>query len=508
MKSSFILPLLLLVVLPLAGLAWLGVRTLEGERARVRESLGRVMEQRLGEMNGSIAQAIGAVERELIQALSISDESTSTLRELPRQQRMIQQLTLLTPDGRRIHPPMVPSQQSNEEADFLLRSAAWWQSGVKLGTNATEVESSPDQGWQSWYHGTGPRYLFWHRLHSGNLLAAEVPTAALLAEVIAKLPASQAADTSSFKLSDPQGMSWYEWGAFTGPGLTRRGNLPPPLGAWGMSISIPDATAQHEGDWSLQLVGALSVAAVLMGLIAFYLYRESAREMRLAGQRVSFVNQVSHELKTPLTNISLYAELAAQRLPEAAEPARECLQVVTSECARLGRLIGNVLTFSKHQRGSLQPRMQDFDLGELLNSIIEQFRPALDARHLQLRTEFLISRLQRSDPDMLGQIVGNLLSNVEKYAGQDSEVLLRAEQMETSLQLLVRDHGPGIPAALQHRIFEAFYRVSDNANDGHAGTGLGLSIARDLARSLGGDLQCQSPATGPGALFIFTLPNA
>ena len=98
------------------------------------------------------------------------------------------------------------------------------------------------------------------------------------------------------------------------------------------------------------------------------------------------------------------------------------------------------------------------------------------------------------------------MSNVEKYAGSGGEVILCAKQSPTATFISVRDHGPGIPPAHQERIFEAFYRVSDNLSDGHSGTGLGLSIARDLARSLGGDLRCETPP-GTGALFILTLPN-
>ena len=165
-----------------------------------------------------------------------------------------------------------------------------------------------------------------------------------------------------------------------------------------------------------------------MSLIAWHLYRESSREMRLAGQRVSFVNQVSHELKTPLTNISLYAELAEQRLPEDADATRECLQVVTTESARLSRLISNVLTFSKHQRGSLQPRLAEVNLQELLSGIVEQFRPVLAAKGHRLNADLSISRAVRTDADMVGQIIGNLLSNVEKYAGAGGEVILCAKQ--------------------------------------------------------------------------------
>ena len=506
MKSSFVLPLLLLVALPLAGLAWLGARMVDGERARVREGLAQVMEERLAEMNTVISQALQATERELSQALTLDDESTDSLREISRNQRLIQQVVLFTADGQRRHPSMKLEEQSNEEAAFMERTASLWQSGVRLGSTVNESGTAPDQGWQAWFHGNGPHYLYWHRLVSGNVLAAEIPTASLLAEVIAKLPASQSSDASGFQLTDPEGTSWYEWGTPPAQSLTKRAPLPAPLSAWSLSVQMADVVGHSASPWNLQLILGLATAAIVMGLIAWHLYRESSREMRLAGQRVSFVNQVSHELKTPLTNISLYAELAEQRLPEDADAARECLQVVTTESARLSRLISNVLTFSKHQRGSLQPRLAEVNLQELLSGIVEQFRPVLAAKGHRLNADLSISRTVRTDADMVGQIIGNLLSNVEKYAGAGGEVILCAKQSPAASLISVRDHGPGIPAVHQERIFDAFYRVSDNLSDGHSGTGLGLSIARDLARSLGGDLRCETPL-GSGALFILTLPN-
>ena len=478
-----------------------------GERARLRESFQVVMEQRASEVTSGIQQSIGKMERELQRALTTDRLDAETLREIPRRERLVQEIFLIDPQGKRLHPSVVAGLQSNDEVAFLSRSEAFWKSGDRLNATTDDAGNAPTQGWHVWYHGAGPRYLFWKALPGGQLLGAEVPPASLMAEIIASLPANHD-EESAFDLIDSRGRSIYQWGQVSTGGITVKQPLPAPLNGWLLHCTMPDPVAKGAGQWQTNLFLGLGAAGLVLGLIAFHLYRESARESRLAGQRVSFVNQVSHELKTPLTNISLYAELASQQLPEDATHAQECLEIVTSESARLGRLIGNVLTFSKHQRGNLQPRLAECDLAAATRAIVEQFRPALEAKLIKLNLSIPTLVPIRTDADMLGQILGNLLSNVEKYAATGEKLDITVEQSEKATKFTVRDYGPGIPASMHERIFEPFFRVSDKLSDGSTGTGIGLGIARDLARLLGGELKSQSPATGTGAQFILTIHHA
>jgi signal transduction histidine kinase len=202
----------------------------------------------------------------------------------------------------------------------------------------------------------------------------------------------------------------------------------------------------------------------------------------------------------------LYAELATERLPENSDAARECLDVVTSESARLGRLIGNVLTFSKHQHGRLQPRLAKVNLAATLLNTVEQFRPSLEEKGVQISLELEPVMQLETDADMVGQIIGNLLSNVEKYAAGGKAVRIVSKRGNGVAEISVMDQGPGIPKGLCERIFEPFYRISDKLSDGTTGTGIGLGISRELARLLGGNLiALPSPASG-GSHFLLTLP--
>ena len=225
--------------------------------------------------------------------------------------------------------------------------------------------------------------------------------------------------------------------------------------------------------------------------------------MREAVQRVSFVNQVSHELKTPLTNIRMYAELLERDSDEKNERLGRHIDVIVSESRRLSRLIGNVLTFSRKQRQTLEIHPKPGVVDDVVQSVLDHFRPALEAKRIELEFKRGASESVSFDSDALEQIVGNLIGNVEKYGAAGKYMELASQRRGDVVEITVADRGPGLPARERKRIFEPFYRVSSAHTDGVVGTGIGLSIARDLARLHGGDLRLDP--TEIGARFRVTL---
>src|SRR5207244_3501290 len=121
----------------------------------------------------------------------------------------------------------------------------------------------------------------------------------------------------------------------------------------------------------------LGLAAVLLALLllALYFHRESTRALRDAAERVSFVTRVSHELKTPLTNVRLYAELLEDSLEGSDEGTLKRLGIIVSESQRLARLINNILTFSKHRQNKLSIQEQPVVIDDLVEGVLEQFTP-------------------------------------------------------------------------------------------------------------------------------------
>ncbi|MCA9526810.1 MAG: HAMP domain-containing histidine kinase, partial [Myxococcales bacterium] len=217
------------------------------------------------------------------------------------------------------------------------------------------------------------------------------------------------------------------------------------------------------------------------------------------------VNQVSHELKTPLTNIRMYAELLADELDDEDDRAARHVAIIEGESQRLSRLIGNILTFARKQRETLRLRPTEAVIDDVIRDAIEGFAPSLERCGVAVAFEPGAPATVRVDADALGQILGNLLSNVEKYA-HGGPVRITAVQTPTDTTITVHDSGPGIPRGDRQRVFEPFERLSDALEEGVSGTGIGLGIARDLARLHGGDLTLLP--TERGAAFELRLRHA
>lgn len=241
--------------------------------------------------------------------------------------------------------------------------------------------------------------------------------------------------------------------------------------------------------------GLLAFLVALAGFIAFFYLN---RALRLAERRVSFVNQVSHELKTPLTNILLNADLAI----DGADPAgRRRLTMIQEESRRLSRLIDNVLTYAQRDRRPPDLSLSSVSLHSLIEEVAAQFRPSLERRGIALSIVGDPSIRARINSDAFSQILGNLLSNTEKYAASGGIARIETEAAGTDVLVRVIDAGPGIPRNERERIFLPFHRLGDELTEGASGTGLGLSIARDLAERMGGALHLRSEMSASGAVF-------
>ncbi|MEI6085270.1 MAG: HAMP domain-containing sensor histidine kinase, partial [Verrucomicrobiota bacterium] len=355
-------------------------------------------------------------------------------------------------------------------------------------------EGATDHGWYVWFWGNGFNLVYWRRDNAGNIIATEVDRARLIADIIAALP-DAGTQRGRITLADATGDTLYQWGNYV-PSPTEIPQttlaLGAPLNTWKLSSYAPPTGLDRSVLLTL-LAGLAAVAVALTGL-AIYFYRENTRELREATRRVSFVNQVSHELKTPLTNIRMYAELLENELPE----TNRHVSVIVAESQRLSRLIANVLRFARPH--TLHKTTGTVD--NIVKSVIEDFTPALAAKNVTVNFTGNAPTPIEFDADALQQILGNLLSNVEKYApGNPIEITSQQTGVETIIT--VTDHGPGIPSAHRDDIFKPFYRLSNQLSDGVTGTGIGLTIARDLARQHGGDLTLLP--TDAGATFQVKL---
>jgi signal transduction histidine kinase len=250
------------------------------------------------------------------------------------------------------------------------------------------------------------------------------------------------------------------------------------------------------------LVLVLSIA--LFG--GYLLWRDVQRELRLARLRSDFVSSVSHELKTPLTSIRMFAETL--RIRERPEPnmQAEYLDTIVGESERLTRLLNNVLDLSKIEQDQKVYRREQTSLTDVANRAARAVEYQLTQERFQLNIDIRNGMPPMSvDADAVEQAILNLLTNAVKYSGESRDIDLRLRTEDGYAVIDVTDHGVGIPAEVQARLTEKFYRVRSAENERIPGTGLGLTIVEHTARAHGGHLTIAS-AVGNGSTFSIHLP--
>ncbi|MEO5914917.1 MAG: HAMP domain-containing sensor histidine kinase [Luteolibacter sp.] len=308
-----------------------------------------------------------------------------------------------------------------------------------------------------------------------------------------------AGQTGILTWEDPTGKSWME---NTRPAADAR----------------PDEILRHVsrfGDWTLRrfypvrittsyrlpvLLGGFTLSALLLGGgIAIVSWQRKAT--RLAEQRVSFVNRVSHELRTPLTNLLLNTDLALDSLPVEDGKVRRRLGLIREETSRLSRIVDNVQTFARIERGKSETRTSPCNVEKVVFELRENFAPLFARKSIRCEYDCQLTGEFPVDRDAFSQILSNLLSNVEKYAGESAKARVVISCINENLLVEVDDSGSGIPHEARNRIFMPFERVGSRVDEGATGTGLGLAISRDLAVQMGGRLELIG-----GAKFRLTIP--
>jgi signal transduction histidine kinase len=250
----------------------------------------------------------------------------------------------------------------------------------------------------------------------------------------------------------------------------------------------------------------VGLIAGVTALAGYLLLRDVDRQVETAELRSQFVASVSHELKTPLTAIRMFAETLAAGRPADPEKKTAYLETIVNESGRLSRMVDNVLDFSRIERGLKSFRSEPVRLQDVLESAARAMRYPMERQGLALDMALdPIPLTVRGDADALEQTVLNLLTNAVKYSGDAREVGLRLRADGTEAVIEVRDRGIGLAPEERNRIFEKFYRVRSPELDRIAGAGLGLTLADHVVHAHGGRIEISSRPRH-GSVFSVRLP--
>lgn len=307
--------------------------------------------------------------------------------------------------------------------------------------------------------------------------------------------------------------------------MARRRNLPsistPIIMA---SIAVPIAIALLVG-WTLVFAGNLAqgdeigtnVWLLVAGVIAFIALVVQmvmfavflGREILEVRKQDSFIDSVTHELKTPLASIKLGLQTLAR--PGLDDAKREYVRdMMLSDVDRLQRFVDDILQASRLAHDHERVHLQQDDVGlaalvdELALSVRVQHKLADDAIRVAIDPDLVLI----TDRAALAVVIRNLIDNAVKYSEPGAvEVTVKAEESPKGLVLEVVDRGIGIPQADLKRVFHRFYRVSAEPVRSRKGTGLGLFVVWALVRSLGGKVEAASQGPGTGTTMRVTLPS-
>jgi two-component system phosphate regulon sensor histidine kinase PhoR len=238
---------------------------------------------------------------------------------------------------------------------------------------------------------------------------------------------------------------------------------------------------------------------------AIYVFFDVTNIRKLENSRKEFVANVSHELKTPLTNIRGYAETLRTGALKDPEVAERFVQKIENNSVQLHNLIEDLLRLAEIESGRVEKNPIAVSLPTTVAELKNEFADLIQKKNLSFEINVPHNLIVRAEPSALKQILSNLLNNAIKYTSEGGKIFVSAETNNDFCKVMVTDTGIGIPETDLPHVFERFYRVDKARSREVGGTGLGLAIVKHLVQTQGGEVGVSSQY-GKGSQFYFTLP--
>ena len=245
-------------------------------------------------------------------------------------------------------------------------------------------------------------------------------------------------------------------------------------------------------------------ATLLSEELVILLVEDKTETKRLDDTRRDFVENISHELKTPISAISLLSE-ALQVAVDDTEQVKKFSKNLHREAKRLGSLVNKIIQLSRIQAGDLAGEIEVLDVGQIVSEAVDLNQFLAESKGVKITAETPEGIFVEGDAELLTMAVKNLIENAVLYSDGNANVGVGVEVKDDFAEITVIDKGIGIPVDQQERIFERFYRVDPSRSRDTGGTGLGLSIVKHAAHNHGGEITVFS-RVGLGSTFTLSIP--
>jgi two-component system, OmpR family, phosphate regulon sensor histidine kinase PhoR len=275
--------------------------------------------------------------------------------------------------------------------------------------------------------------------------------------------------------------------------------------ATSFSVAFPERTSDMLGSANLWIFSAGS--GMLIFILSFFVIRDFSRERKLATMKNEFISNMTHELQTPITNISMAGQVLRVNPSLADEKRKKYLDIILEENLRLKSNVEQVLKTAALETTDLVLQRKTIDLNALIEKVTERFRMRIDHRQGAITTELQAdSPFVEGDESHLENVFYNLLDNAEKYSPEQVRIHITSENSEDRIVIKVTDHGIGMTTTTQQLIFDRFFRATNGNIHDVKGFGLGLSYVKKIIEAHRGGITVQS-TVNEGSSFYISLPK-